>query len=135
MCFIAMYSILNTLSGHTIFNIWKNFTSHTLLLVFKIVESLQCIFKVFTSVSQKWKCGRYNTFMLLFDINLDHQSKFLFKSSSQWSPTKTFADLRMKKIIKIYNNKMKKNSKFFMATIYKFWLKAHATIVLNTGQA
>ena len=73
--------------------------------------------------------------MLLFDINLDHQSKFLFKWSSQWSPTKTFADLRMKKIIKIYNNKMKKNSKFFMATISKFWLKAHATIVLNTGQA
>ena len=54
--------------------------------------------------------------MLLFDINLDHQSKFLFKWSSQWSPTKTFADLRMKKIIKIYNNKMKKTSKFFMAT-------------------
>ena len=125
MCFIAMYSILNTLSGHTIFNIWKNFTSHTLLLVFKIVESLQCILKVFTSVSQKWKCGRYNTFMLLFDINLDHQSKFLFKSSSQWSPTKTFADLRMKKIIKIYDNKMKKPASSSWLLVYELWLKAH----------
>ena len=38
-----MYSLLNTLSEYTYFYISKNITSHTFLLVFKIVESLQCI--------------------------------------------------------------------------------------------
>ena len=38
MCFISMYSVLN---AHLY--ILKNITSYTFLLVFKIVESLQCI--------------------------------------------------------------------------------------------
>ena len=38
-----MYSVLNTLSEYTYFYISKNITSYTFLLVFKIVESLQCI--------------------------------------------------------------------------------------------
>ena len=45
LCFISMYSILNTLSEYTYFSISKNITSYTFLLVFKIVESLQCILK------------------------------------------------------------------------------------------
>ena len=45
LCFISMYSILNTLSEYTYFSISKNITSYSFLLVFKIVESLQCILK------------------------------------------------------------------------------------------
>ena len=45
LCFISMYSVLNTLSEYTYFYISKNITSYTFLLVLKIVESLQCILK------------------------------------------------------------------------------------------
>ena len=38
-----MYSVLNTLSEYTYLYISKHITSYTFLLVFKIVESLQCI--------------------------------------------------------------------------------------------
>ena len=41
--FISMYSILNTLSEYKHLYISKNITSYTFLLVFIIVESLQCI--------------------------------------------------------------------------------------------
>ena len=44
-----MYSVLNTLSEYTYFYISKNITSYTFVLVFKIVESLQCILK-----GKKW---------------------------------------------------------------------------------
>ena len=43
LCFMSMYSVLNTLAEYTIFYISKNNTSCTFLLVFKIWESLQCI--------------------------------------------------------------------------------------------
>ena len=45
LCFISMYSVLNTLSEYTYFYISTKFTSYTFLLVLKIVESLQCILK------------------------------------------------------------------------------------------
>ena len=48
LCFISMYSVLNTLSEYTSFCISKNITSDTFLLVFKIVESLHCILKSLT---------------------------------------------------------------------------------------
>ena len=38
-----MSSVLNKLSEYKYFYISKNITSYTLLVVFKIVESLQCI--------------------------------------------------------------------------------------------
>ena len=41
-----MYSVLTTLSEYTYFYISKNITSYTSLLVFKIVEFLQCILNV-----------------------------------------------------------------------------------------
>ena len=44
LCFISMYSVLNTLSEYAYFYISKNI-SYNFLLVFKIVESLQCILK------------------------------------------------------------------------------------------
>ena len=44
-----MYSVLNTLTEYTYFYISKNITSYTLLLVFKIVESLQCILKPYNA--------------------------------------------------------------------------------------
>ena len=40
-----MYSLLNTVSEYTHFYISKNITSYTFLLVFKFVESLQCVLK------------------------------------------------------------------------------------------
>ena len=40
-----MYSVLNTISEYTYFYISKTITSCTCLLVFRIVESLQNIFK------------------------------------------------------------------------------------------
>ena len=40
-----MYSVLNTLSEYTYFYISKDITLYTFLLVFKIIESLQCILK------------------------------------------------------------------------------------------
>ena len=43
MCFISMYSVLNTLLQYTYFYISKNITSYTFLLVFKIVVSLHCV--------------------------------------------------------------------------------------------
>ena len=43
--FISMYSVLKTLSEYTFFCISKNITPYTLLLVFKIIESPQCILK------------------------------------------------------------------------------------------
>ena len=39
-----MYSILNKLSRYIYFDISKNIASYYFLLVFKIVEYLQCIF-------------------------------------------------------------------------------------------
>ena len=44
--FLTFVSVLNTLSDYTYFYISKKITSYTFLLVFKIVESLQCILKV-----------------------------------------------------------------------------------------
>ena len=43
LCFISMCSVLNRLLECTYFYISKSITSYTFLLVFKIVESLQCI--------------------------------------------------------------------------------------------
>ena len=41
---MSMYSVLNnTLSEYAYFYILKNITSYTILLVFKIAESLQCM--------------------------------------------------------------------------------------------
>ena len=45
ICFISMNSGLNTLSKYRYFYLSKNITSHTFLLVFRIVHSLQCILK------------------------------------------------------------------------------------------
>ena len=44
--FTSMYSVLNTFSEYTCLSI--NITSYTFLLVFKVVESLQCTLKVRT---------------------------------------------------------------------------------------
>ena len=46
-----MYSVLNTLSEYTYFSLSKNITSYTFLVVFKIVESLQCILKAISDKS------------------------------------------------------------------------------------
>ena len=50
LCFISVYNVLNTLSEYTYFNISKNI--HTLLLlVSKIMKSLQCIPKVYEVIN------------------------------------------------------------------------------------
>ena len=43
LCFISMYSVLNTLSEYTYFYISKAITSYTLFTCFKTVENVQCI--------------------------------------------------------------------------------------------
>ena len=45
LCFISMYSVLNTPSEYTYFYKSQNITSYTFLIVLKIVESRQCILK------------------------------------------------------------------------------------------
>ena len=42
---MLVYSVFNKLSEYTYFYIPKNITSYTFFHVFKIVESLHCIFK------------------------------------------------------------------------------------------
>ena len=56
MCFISVYSVLNTLSEYTYFYISKNITSYTFLLVFKIGQNLQCILKDFVIFRGKHLC-------------------------------------------------------------------------------
>ena len=43
-----MYGVLNTLSDYTYFYISKKITSYNFVLVFKIVESLECILNIMT---------------------------------------------------------------------------------------
>ena len=45
-----MHTVLNALSEYTYFYILKNITLYIFLLVFKIVESLQCIYKKYNSI-------------------------------------------------------------------------------------
>ena len=74
MCFISMYSVLNTLSEYTYFYISKDITLYTFLLVFKIMESLQCILKEINrliskgmsniylkvTIEKKWRTQRFD---------------------------------------------------------------------------
>ena len=46
---MSMYSVLNTLSEYTYIYISKNISSYTFWLIFKIVESLQCILNAINS--------------------------------------------------------------------------------------
>ena len=51
ICFISMHSVLNTLSEHTHFYKLKILLHKLLFLVFKIVESLECILKLNYEIS------------------------------------------------------------------------------------
>ena len=51
-----MYTVLSTLSEYIYFYTSKHITSYTYLLIFKIVESLQCILKYFGAVILKNYC-------------------------------------------------------------------------------
>ena len=55
-----MYRVLNKLSKYICFYISKNITSHTFLLVFKIVKSLECILKMklLKVKFEKWRAIR-----------------------------------------------------------------------------
>ena len=59
-CFISVYIVLHTFSKYTYFCISKNITSYTFLLVFKIIESLQCILNAVF-------CGWKNLYFELID--------------------------------------------------------------------
>ena len=54
-----MYSVLNTLSEYTYFYISKDITLYTFLLVFKIIESLQCILKEINRLISKGMSNIY----------------------------------------------------------------------------
>ena len=79
--FISIHSLLNTLSEYTYFYISKNITSYTFLLVFKIVESLQCILKlnsffIFCFIYLLW----LTLLVLFYGVN----SKFFFYFILLW---------------------------------------------------
>ena len=85
MCFISMYSVLNTFSEYTYFYISKIITSYTFWLVFEIVEYLQCILnrniildKARVSFSQGVFGGKFNFFFISVRRNL-----FLFFLSTR----------------------------------------------------
>ena len=48
--FYSIFSLLNILLEYTYFYIWKNTTSCTFLLLFKIIERLQCFLNSFYDV-------------------------------------------------------------------------------------
>ena len=89
LCFILMYSVLNTRSEYTYFYISKNITSYTFLLVLKIVESRQCILK------NKYTFTSYKTTL----FHIDYQSSSVSQNNIppaiiwtyfwyiSWSPT------------------------------------------------
>ena len=83
LCFISMYSVLNTLSEYTCFYISKNFTSYTFLLVSKIVENLQCILKTENFSHEDVLCNVKNSSITCssFRIILRNQYKFIFNTS------------------------------------------------------
>ena len=73
LCFISMYSVLNTLSEYTYFYISKNITSYTFLLVLKIDESLHCILK------NKYNFTSYQKTFHIESINLNRSKQYIFK--------------------------------------------------------
>ena len=90
LCFISMYSVLNTLSEYKCFYISKNTISYTFFLVFKIFESLQCILKIllFQQKSFTINCIRKNS----------HHKKLQFKQNKTQNEANTFL-LENKKMI------------------------------------
>ena len=114
MCFISMYSVLNTLSEYTYFYISKDITLYTFLLVFKIMESLQCILKEINrliskgmsniylkvTIEKKWRTQRFDYLSLRVCLQvspwgvLTHADiieflNFLFQLKNQSSGSKT----------------------------------------------
>ena len=59
-----MYNVLNTLSKYTYLYILKNIISYTFLLVFKFVESLQCILKRFLSKNNNFPQKNLTVYLL-----------------------------------------------------------------------
>ena len=53
LSFISMHSVLNTLSEYTYFYISKTLLHTLLLLVSKIVESLQCILNILETINHQ----------------------------------------------------------------------------------
>ena len=75
-----MHCVLNILSEYTYFYISKNSTSYTFFLLFKIVESLQCILNpvvqsIYLSI---------NPMIFVPILNLMKKSKISFNSSNMF---------------------------------------------------
>ena len=88
MCFISMYNALNTPSEYTYFYISKDITSYTFLLVFKIVESLQCLYKIRFHVVWTWNTR--GVFLGVFLSKTDNSYNYEnFDSSFLQIPNKT----------------------------------------------
>ena len=69
--FILTYSVLNTFSYYTYFYISKNIISYTILLVFKTVDSLQCMQGVCVCI-QLELCKTMSSSMERNHISLNH---------------------------------------------------------------
>ena len=103
-----MYSVWNTLSEYTYFYISKNITSYTFLLVFKIVESLQCILTVsFCHVYASDVCPLHMNYFNYFELNhcllnfnpLNATGRFLY-------PLKTSENLWFSDVFKEYRKRL-----------------------------
>ena len=86
MCFISMYSVLNVLSEYTYFYISKSITPYTFLLVFKIVERLQCILKFKGSFLSEDIWISVLTFLVMFENDLIRKQRLIsiFMTSKTW---------------------------------------------------
>ena len=90
-CFISMYCVLTALSEYTYFFISKNITLYTFLLVFKIVESLQCIIKFhITSIYSVLNAISEYTYFFISKALLQKLFCLFLKSSKAFSASLNF---------------------------------------------
>ena len=112
--FISIHSLLNTLSEYTYFYISKNITSYTFLLVFKIVESLQCILKIFSLLKSPSSAHLGNISTFWNKVHLIHQKtltpfpdiKPICLVSSNWSNTSQFSFTKSELELDYYHQKV-----------------------------
>ena len=84
-----MYSVLNTLSEYTYFSLSKNITSYAFLVVFKVVESLQCILKANSDKSDLMSSRESNKVVIETLCNESTKSETLLQPLSNYL-TKNF---------------------------------------------
>ena len=80
-----MYSVLNTLSEYIYFYISSNIASYNFLFVFKIVESLQCILKIYGEYGILQESFQLDPECVLCSLLITNEFSFNFKMESGFS--------------------------------------------------